>query len=101
VPVHSGRRSGGQAPMKRFSVRILVFQYLTVILLCGVQTTLWPAIFGHIQSPQFWLPWILFLALYRGYFEAVFVAYFYGLIMLAFSSLSLQLVWPSFLALVS
>lgn len=87
--------------MRRFSIRMILLQNLIVVLFCGFQTTVWPALFGHIQSPQLWLPWVIFLALYRPYFEALFVAYFFGLTMLAFTSLSLHLVWPTFLVLVS
>lgn len=87
--------------MRRFSFRMIILQNLAVVLFCGFQTTVWPALFGHIQSPQLWLPWLIFLSLYRPYFEALFVAYFFGLTMLAFTSLSLHLVWPTFLILVS
>lgn len=87
--------------MTRFSFRMIIAQIIAVIFLCGIQTTVWPALFGHIQSPQLWIPWVIFLALYRPYSEALLMSYFFGLIMLGFTSLSLKMVWPNLLILVS
>ncbi|PWU22312.1 MAG: hypothetical protein C5B49_00965 [Bdellovibrio sp.] len=87
--------------MSPFSLRVMSLQFVLAILCCGFQTTVWPNLFGSIQMPQFWLPWILFLSLHRPYFEALFMSYFFALIMLSFTSLSLQMIWPTFLVLVS
>lgn len=86
--------------MRRFSFRMIILQVIAVMLLCGIQTTVWPVLFGHIQSPQLWLPWVIFLALYRPHFEALFMAYFFGLIMLGFTSLGIKIIWPALLVLV-
>lgn len=86
--------------MRRFSFRMITLQVIVVLLLCGIQTTIWPALFGHIQSPQLWLPWVIFLALYRPHFEALFVSYIFGMIMLGFTSLGLKIIWPAMLILV-
>lgn len=83
------------------SVRMIFIHLLLVVVFSSIQTTLWYQLLGQIPAPQLWLSWLIFLALYRPYFEALFISYAFGLIMTAYSSSSLSLVWPTFLILVS
>jgi hypothetical protein len=83
------------------SFRMIGLHLATVMIFSSLQTTLWYQVLGQIPAPQLWLSWLIFLALYRPYFEALFVSYVFGLIMTAFSSSPLSLVWPTFLILVS
>lgn len=84
-----------------FSLRMTLIHLFTVLIFCSIQTTFWYQMLGQIPAPQLWLSWLIFLALYRPYFEALFVSYAFGLLMTAYSSSSLAVVWPSFLILVS
>lgn len=83
------------------SFRMIGLHLALVLIFSSLQTTLWYQALGQIPAPQLWLSWLIFLALYRPYFEALFVSYVFGLIMTAYSSSSLSLVWPTFLILVS
>lgn len=84
-----------------FSARMVAIHLAVVLVFSSLQTTLWYQILGQIPAPQLWLSWLIFLALYRPYFEALFISYAFGLIMTAYSSSSLALVLPTFLILVS
>ncbi len=83
------------------SLRMIVIHLFTVLIFSSLQTTLWYQVLGQIPAPQLWLSWLIFLALYRPYFEALFASYLFGLLMTAFSSSPLALVWPTFLIVVS
>lgn len=87
--------------MSPFSSRMIVIHILVALVLCGIQTSMWPGLLGSVPAPQFWLCWILYLGLYRGYLEALFMSYFFGLMMTSMTSLHLKIIWISFFALVS
>lgn len=87
--------------MSPFSWRMVILHILFALILSGLQTSMWPGLLGHIPAPQFWLCWILYLGLYRGFFEALFMSYFFGLMMTSMTSLHLKVIWLSLLTLVS
>lgn len=87
--------------MNSVSARMVVLHLGIALLLCGVQTSMWPALLGSIPAPQFWLCWVLYLALYRGFLEAVLVSYVFGLMMTSMTSLHLKVIWFSLLTLVA
>lgn len=87
--------------MKAFSLRVNVVQYVLVLFFCGFQSTLWPNLVGGIQSPQLWLCWVIFLTLYRPFFEALLTAYLLGLTLIPYTSMPLKMVWPALLIVVS
>lgn len=87
--------------MSPYSNRMIFIHLIFALLLCGVQTSMWPGLLGNVPAPQFWLCWILFIALYRGFLEALFLSYFFGLMMTSMTSLHLKIIWVSFLVLVS
>lgn len=87
--------------MSPFSIRMVIIHFLFALLLCGVQTGMWPGLLGSVPAPQLWLCWVLYIALYRGYFEALFLSYFFGLTMTSMTSLHLKIIWLSFFTLVS
>jgi hypothetical protein len=85
----------------QFSLRMVLLHLFTVTVLCSLQSTLWVRWLGQIPGPQLWLCWLVFYSLYRPYFEALFVSYFFGVMMTPFTSLGLGLIWPSFFVLVT
>ena len=87
--------------MSPFSVRILLMQYFWALVLIGAESTLWYRLLGPVPSPQLWLLWLLYLALHRNYFEALFVGYGLAVLMTPASSVSLKILWPTFFVLVS
>jgi hypothetical protein len=86
--------------MNAFSLRMIFIQLCIVLILCGIQTSMWPELLGNVPAPQFWLCWILYLALYRGFLEALFMSYFFGLMMTSMTSLQLKIIWLSMVSLV-
>lgn len=87
--------------MSPYSTRMIAIHLVFALFLCGVQTSVWPSLLGSVPAPQFWLCWILYISLYRGYFEALFMSYFFGLLMTSMTSLHLKVIWLSFLVLIS
>lgn len=86
--------------MSPFSIRMIILQTLVVLGLSAFCTTFWYSLFGNVPAPQLWLCWVLYLALYRGFLEALFLSYGLGLTMTAMTSLQLKVIWFSFLTLV-
>jgi len=83
--------------------KILNWGTITILffLFCGVQTSLWPLLTGGAPSPQFWLILLLYLVLYRSYYQALIFSYFLALIIKSFSSVSIGMLWPLFFLLIT
>lgn len=71
-----------------------------ILLLAGLQTTVWPLIVGGVPAPQLWLNVVLFFIVFRKTIPALFIAYAMVLLLSPFTSLSLGVFWTSLLVLV-
>lgn len=71
----------------------LVLYTLVFIILLGIQTALWPQVFGLIASPLLWLTLVVYLAINRPLFQGVFLAYFLGFIMMSYTAAPLKMIW--------
>lgn len=70
-----------------------------LILLAGMQTTFWFQLFGNVPSPLLWLNLVVYVALYRKPFPAIFTIYAMGFALLAFTSMPLKMMWINLLIL--
>ena len=86
--------------MNTISIRMIILQVLVALGLSAFCTTFWYNIFGAVPAPQLWLCWILYLALYRSFLEALFLSYGFGLVMTGMTSLQLKVIWITMLTLV-
>lgn len=75
-----------------FFINILV-QALFMALLCGFQTSLWYQFFGNVPAPLLWVNLIVYIALYRKPFMAIWVIYALGFIAASFSALPLKMMF--------
>lgn len=80
---------------------LLNFLMLVTVLvaLCGFQTTFWFQAFGKVPPPLLWLNLIVYVALYRKPFPAIFTIYALGFILLTFTAMPLKMMWISLLIL--
>jgi hypothetical protein len=79
---------------------IHIFTLVVVVLFLGAfQTTFWFQIFGSIPAPMLWLILVLYLFIYRGFFEAVALTYFLCLFLAPLTSTPLGVLWLSLLIL--
>jgi len=88
--------------MSRKNLRRLVkYLLMTVIffILCGLQTSFWPFMFGFLPAPPLWFIFIVFISLKWPSVSTLFYIYFLGYCMTYFSNLPLKMVWFSLLAL--
>jgi cell shape-determining protein MreD len=51
----------------------------TAMILAAIQTSLWFQVFGYFPSPAFWIPCLVYIALFRSTIEAIVFAYVCGL----------------------
>lgn len=70
----------------------LLFALLMTVL-CGFQTSLWYQLFGGVPAPLLWINLILYVALYRKPFVAIWVIYALGFIAASFSAMPLKMVF--------
>lgn len=73
--------------------------FVSLILLAGIQTTLWFQLFGNVPSPLLWLNLAVYVILYRKPFPAIFTIYAMGFILLAFTAMPLKMIWFNLLIL--
>ncbi len=64
-----------------------------VMLLAGMQTTLWYQVFTLSHPPILWLIWLVFIALYRKPFEALTILYVGGVVLSTYTIKPLGLLW--------
>jgi hypothetical protein len=83
--------------------RILNWLVVSTVLYfaCGLQTSFWHQLTDGAPAPQFWLIIILYLTLYRTYFQAMFGTYALAFIIKSFSAVSLGFIFPLLFLLVS
>jgi hypothetical protein len=58
-----------------------------LLILAGLQTSLWLQLFGWFPAPQIWLCILVFWVLYREFWESVIMMYLISMIMAPFTSL--------------
>lgn len=75
-------------------VRWSVF-FAILVLMCGLQSTLWPYFFGSGPMPQLWFIVVLYLILYRPFQLSFFLVYLSALFVGAFSATPLGLLMIS------
>ncbi|MEK2688255.1 hypothetical protein [Bdellovibrio sp. GT3] len=84
----------------RWNATLNFFIFLTILLLvAGIQTTLWFQFFGNVPAPLLWLNLIVYLTLYRKPFPAIFTIYAMGAILLIFTAMPLKMMLFSLLIL--
>ena len=69
---------------KGFNIFALTF---TVLILATVQSSLWFQIFGYFPSPAFWIPAVIYVALFRSTLEAVIMSFLFSLVISTMSSM--------------
>lgn len=82
----------------RFSklINITIFSVL-VLLIGGFQTSFWYQLFGSVSAPLIWLNVVIYMILYRRPFPTIFVVYFFGLILCAYTAMPLKMMLFSLL----
>lgn len=70
---------------------------LVFIVVCAIQVTVWPALFGTFVAPPFWLLVIIWLSLYRPQPDTVLFLYALGLIACSFTAMPLKMMLSSIL----
>lgn len=70
-----------------------------LILVAGLQTTLWFQLFGDVPAPLLWLNLVVYVTLYRKPFPAIFTVYAMGFALMAFTSMPLKMMWINLLIL--
>jgi len=77
----------------------LLLLVLTFTLIAGFQTTFWFQLFGSVPAPLLWLNMVVFIALYRRPYPAIFMIYGFGFLMMSFSAVPLAILWATLLVL--
>lgn len=71
---------------------LVIFHFLCLlafaIFLSAFQTSIWPEIAGSLPSPVFWLPLLIYYALYRRPLEGILFLYISAAFLCSFSSLT-------------
>jgi hypothetical protein len=62
---------------------------LVMLVVCSLQTVVWTQFLGSITAPLLWLNVVLYVILHRKPVEAIFINYALGMVMSAFTSMSL------------
>ncbi|WP_413574978.1 hypothetical protein ACLVWU_12050 [Bdellovibrio sp. HCB290] len=70
-----------------------------LLLVAGIQATLWFQFFGNVPAPLLWLNLMVYLTLYRKPFPAIFTIYAMGAILLIFTGMPLKMMLFSLLIL--
>jgi cell shape-determining protein MreD len=60
---------------------------LATLVLGTVQTSLWFQVFGYFPSPAFWLPCLVYVALYRSTLEAIIYSYLTAFVLSTLTSM--------------
>lgn len=81
-------------------IKILAMWATIALILCALQTAVWPSFLGSTAAPQLWLNMVLYFILFRTRMQALIIIYALGFIFTAFSSISLGAYWGSFLILI-
>ncbi len=72
---------------------------LFMSLLCGFQTSFWYQLFGNVPSPLLWINLVVYVALYRKPFMAIWIIYSLGFIAACFSAVPLKMIFITLLLL--
>lgn len=73
--------------------------FFIMVLLCGIQTVLWPNITTHLTAPPLWLILLTWIALYRDQRETILLIYLLGWLATAFTAMPLKMMLFSLLIL--
>lgn len=71
-----------------------------MLLLAGLQTSVWPLIVGGVPAPQLWLNVILYFIVFRAMIPALFISYALVFLLSPFTSLSMGVFFATLLILV-
>lgn len=72
---------------------------LTMMLLCAFQTSFWYQLFGTVPGPLLWINLLIYIALYRRPFLAIWLIYALGALAIAFTFMPLKMMLLSLLIL--
>jgi len=67
-------------------LNIVAFTFM-VLFLATVQSSLWFQIFGYFPSPAFWIPALIYVAIFRTTLEAVILSFLFALAISTMSSM--------------
>ncbi|MBK9321759.1 MAG: hypothetical protein IPM97_02180 [Bdellovibrionaceae bacterium] len=71
---------------------------LLLLLLSGFQSTFWYQLFGTVQAPMLWLCLIVYVALYRKFYHAIFTTYIMAIALTGFTAMPIKMLLPCLLA---
>lgn len=80
------------------TLNFLIFLAL-LLLIAGIQTTLWFQFVGNTPAPLLWLNLIVYMILYRKPYPAIFTIYAMGAVLLIFTAMPLKMMLFSLLLL--
>jgi hypothetical protein len=80
------------------TLNFLIF-LAALLVVAGIQSTLWFQFFGNVPAPLLWLNLIVYMTLYRKPFPAIFMIYAMGAILLIFTAMPLKMMLFSLLIL--
>ena len=72
---------------------------IMTILICGVQTVIWPSLISSLPAPPLWLLLVVWVALYREERETILLIYLMGLLATAFTAMPLKMMLFSLMIL--
>lgn len=72
---------------------------IMMVLICGVQTVIWPNLISSLPAPPFWLLLIVWVALYRNERETILLIYLMGLLATSFTAMPLKMMLFSLMIL--
>lgn len=79
---------------KVFNILIML---LVLVILAGFQGTFWYQLFGAVPAPMLWLCVLVYVALYRKLYPAVFTIYIMALALTGFTVMPLKMLLVCFL----
>jgi len=71
---------------------------LLLLLLSGFQSTFWYQLFGSVPAPMLWLCLIVYVALYRKFYPAIFTIYIMAIALTSFTVMPIKMLLPCLLA---
>lgn len=72
---------------------------IMTVLICGVQTVIWPNLISSLPAPPFWLLLIVWVAVYRNERETILLIYLMGLLATSFTAMPLKMMLFSLMIL--
>lgn len=72
---------------------------LFMMVLCGLETSFWFQLFGNVPSPLLWINLLIYIALYRRPYLAIWLIYALGFVAASFTLMPLKMMFVNLLIL--